>query len=103
GLSSPRLIQKSKFNGQLFTFSNEHKNAVNEISVHENKSWFISGSSDSSVKLWNTQKMEGDFTLSSKLTYTINTSGGIVLSVSLQKVHNNCCASTDKGWIHIFD
>jgi phosphoinositide-3-kinase, regulatory subunit 4 len=96
------LPPKEKFKplGNLLAQSQEHKGSINELAVHASKQWFISGGADKSVKVWNS-KLDGDFSLKSKLTYTLDDSFGKILSLGITS--NNSCCSTDQGWIHVFD
>lgn len=116
GQLSARDICQFRPKGQFFAESREHSSAVNEIAVHSSRQWFITGSNDSTVKLWDLRQFDNGINpMVSKSTYHISpsfeagdTSTGSastinehVLSVDIQ--HNVIAASTNRGNIHIIN
>lgn len=86
--------------GVLVAHLQEHRSAVNDIAVSNDHNVFVSASDDSTVKVWDSRKLEKDISFRSKLTYHLEGSRAlcsIMLRNSAQVVVGAC-----DGIIHMF-
>ncbi|TYH69060.1 hypothetical protein ES332_D05G030400v1 [Gossypium tomentosum] len=86
--------------GVLVAHLQEHRSAVNDISVSNDHSFFVSASDDSTVKVWDSRKLEKDISFRSRLTYHLEGSRALctaMLRNSAQVVVGAC-----DGTIHMF-
>ncbi|XP_010267111.1 PREDICTED: probable serine/threonine-protein kinase vps15 isoform X2 [Nelumbo nucifera] len=86
--------------GVLVAHLQEHRSAVNEIAISTDHSFFVSASDDSTVKVWDTRKLEKDISFRSRLTYSLDGSRALcaaMLRGSAQVVVGAC-----DGTIHMF-
>ncbi|XP_056167022.1 serine/threonine-protein kinase VPS15-like isoform X1 [Syzygium oleosum] len=86
--------------GVLVAHLQEHRSAVNDIAVSTDHSFFVSASDDSTVKLWDSRKLEKDISFRSRLTYHLEGSRALctaILRGSAQVVVGAC-----DGTIHMF-
>lgn len=86
--------------GVLVAHLQEHRSAVNDISVSTDHSFFVSASEDSTVKVWDSRKLEKDISFRSRLTYHLEGSRALcaaMLRGSAQVVVGSC-----DGFIHMF-
>lgn len=56
--------------GVLIANLQEHQRAVNEIAVAHDSTFFVSGSDDGTVKVWDCRRLERDISFRSRLTYS---------------------------------
>ncbi|PHU16738.1 hypothetical protein BC332_12433 [Capsicum chinense] len=86
--------------GVLVAHLQEHRSAVNDISISADHSFFVSASDDSTVKVWDSKKLEKDISFRSRLTYSLDGSRALCVTVlqgSAQVVVGAC-----DGTIHMF-
>lgn len=86
--------------GVLVAHLQEHRSAVNDIAVSNDHSLFVSASDDSTVKLWDSRKLEKDISFRSRLTYHLEGSRAlcsVILRNSPQVVVGAC-----DGMMHVF-
>ena len=86
--------------GVLVAHLQEHRSVVNDITVSNDHNVFISASNDSTVKVWDSRKLEKDISFRSRLTYHLDGSRAlcsIMLRNSAQVVVGAC-----DGIIHMF-
>ncbi|XP_038879690.1 serine/threonine-protein kinase VPS15 [Benincasa hispida] len=86
--------------GVLVAHLQEHHSAVNDIAVSTDQSFFVSASEDSTVKVWDSRKLEKDISFRSRLTYHLEGSRALcaaMLRGSAQVVVGSC-----DGLIHMF-
>lgn len=84
----------------LLAHLQEHRSAVNDLAVSTDQSFFVSASDDSTVKVWDSRKLEKDISFRSRLTYHIEGSRALcttVLRGSAQVIVGSC-----DGIIHMF-
>nr|XP_023927854.1 serine/threonine-protein kinase VPS15 [Quercus suber]POE91410.1 serine/threonine-protein kinase ppk19 [Quercus suber] len=86
--------------GVLVVHLQEHRSAVNDIAISTDHSFFVSASDDSTVKVWDSRKLEKDISFRSRLTYHLEGSRALcsaMLRGSAQVVVGAC-----DGTIHMF-
>lgn len=86
--------------GVLVAHLQEHRSAVNDIAISHDHSFFVSASDDSTVKVWDSRKLEKDISFRSRLTYHLEGSRALctmMLRNSAQVVVGAC-----DGMIHMF-
>ncbi|OVA06257.1 HEAT [Macleaya cordata] len=86
--------------GVLVAHLQEHRSAVNDIAISNDHCFFVSASDDSTVKVWDTRKLEKDVSFRSRLTYPLHGSQALcatMLRGSAQVVVGAC-----DGTIHMF-
>ncbi|OMO58344.1 phosphoinositide 3-kinase regulatory subunit 4 [Corchorus olitorius] len=86
--------------GVLVAHLQEHRSAVNDIAISNDHSFFVSASDDSTVKVWDSRKLEKDISFRSRLTYHLEGSRALctaMLRNSAQVVVGAC-----DGTIHLF-
>ncbi|XP_065061458.1 phosphoinositide 3-kinase regulatory subunit 4-like [Rhopilema esculentum] len=86
--------------GQLVAHLHEHKSSINKIVVSGDCAFFATASNDATVKVWDTQRLDGkSATMRSKLTYS-RLVGKINCLTFCQNSHTLACSS-DNGSIHV--
>lgn len=86
--------------GVLVAHLQEHRSAVNHLAISTDNSFFVSASDDSTVKVWDSRKLEKDISFRSRLTYHLEGSRALcatMLQGSAQVVVGAC-----DGMIHMF-
>ncbi|KAL5572531.1 hypothetical protein UlMin_022128 [Ulmus minor] len=86
--------------GVLVAHLQEHRSAVNDLAISTDHSFFVSASDDSTVKVWDSRKLEKDISFRSRLTYHLEGSRALcatMLRGSAQVVIGAC-----DGTIHMF-
>ncbi|KAA8523187.1 hypothetical protein F0562_009610 [Nyssa sinensis] len=86
--------------GVLVAHLQEHHSAVNDIAISTDHSFFVTASDDSTVKVWDSRKLEKDISFRSKLTYSLEGSRALctaMLQGSAQVIVGAC-----DGMIHMF-
>ncbi|WVZ65017.1 hypothetical protein U9M48_014450 [Paspalum notatum var. saurae] len=86
--------------GILVAHLQEHRLAVNDIVVSNDHTFFVSASDDSSIKVWDTRKLEKDIAFRSRLTYSMGTSRALCTTM----VHGNSqvIVGASDGTLHLF-
>lgn len=84
--------------GTLLAYYEEHKDQVTALAVSKDHMFFVSGSEDGTVKVWDTARLEKNVTTHSRLTYS---SHGAPITDVLVLHGTHCIVSTAKdGSIH---
>ncbi|XP_004513055.1 serine/threonine-protein kinase VPS15-like [Cicer arietinum] len=86
--------------GVLVQHLEEHRSTVNEIAVSSDNSFFATASDDSTVKIWDSKKLEKEILLKSKLTYHVE--GNRALCVAIVQNSSQVVVGSCNGFIHMF-
>ncbi|KHN40371.1 Phosphoinositide 3-kinase regulatory subunit 4 [Glycine soja] len=86
--------------GVLVAHLQEHLSAVNDIAISADHSFFVSASDDSTVKIWDSRKLEKDISFRSKLTYHME--GSRVLCATMLPGSAQVIIGASDGFIHMF-
>lgn len=86
--------------GVLVAHLQEHRSAVNELVVSNDQNFFISTSDDSTVKIWDTRKLEKDISFRSRLTYHLN--GSRALCATMLRGMAQVVVGACDGTLHMF-
>ncbi|CAE6169941.1 unnamed protein product [Arabidopsis arenosa] len=86
--------------GVLVAHLQEHRSAVNDIATSSDHSFFVSASDDSTVKVWDSRKLEKDISFRSRLTYHLEGSRGMCTAM-LRNTTQVVVGASD-GVIHMF-
>lgn len=86
--------------GVLIAHLQEHRSAVNDIAISTDHSFFVSASDDSTVKVWDSRKLEKDISFRSRLTYHLE--GSRALCVTMLRGSAQVVVGACDGMIHIF-
>ncbi|KAF8400928.1 hypothetical protein HHK36_014231 [Tetracentron sinense] len=86
--------------GVLVAHLQEHRSAVNDIAISTDHSFFVSASDDSTVKLWDTRKLEKDISFRSRLTYPLD--GTRALCTAMLRGSAQVVVGACNGTIHMF-
>ncbi|CAM6126892.1 unnamed protein product [Calypogeia fissa] len=87
--------------GVLIAHLQEHQRAVNEVSVSSDQIFFVSGSDDGTVKVWDCRRLERDISFRSRLTYDFPY--GRVLCVKMLSDGHQVAAASSSGAIHVLN
>nr|XP_009936366.1 PREDICTED: phosphoinositide 3-kinase regulatory subunit 4 [Opisthocomus hoazin] len=86
--------------GLLVAHLHEHKSAVNRIQVSDEHSIFATCSNDGTVKIWNSQKMEGK-TTTTRSILTYSRIGGHVKTLTFCQGSHYLAIASDNGAIQL--
>ncbi|KAK7272737.1 hypothetical protein RJT34_29543 [Clitoria ternatea] len=86
--------------GVLVAHLQEHRSAVNDIAISADHSFFVSASDDSTVKIWDSRKLEKDISFRSKLTYHLE--GSRALCAAMLPGSAQIIVGASDGFIHLF-
>ncbi|KAK9090955.1 hypothetical protein Sjap_024132 [Stephania japonica] len=86
--------------GVLVAHLQEHRSAVNDIAISSDQNFFVSTSDDSTVKIWDTRKLEKDISFRSRLTYSLNK--GRALCAAMLRGSAQVVVGASDGTIHFF-
>ncbi|KAM9487955.1 phosphoinositide 3-kinase regulatory subunit 4 isoform 2-T4 [Clarias gariepinus] len=86
--------------GLLVAHLHEHKSAVNRIRVSDEHSIFATCSNDGTVKIWDSQKMEGK-TTTTRSVLTYSRIGGHVKTLTFCQGSHYLAAASDNGSIQL--
>jgi phosphoinositide-3-kinase, regulatory subunit 4 len=86
--------------GVLVAHLQEHRLSVNDITVSNDNTFFVTASDDSSVKIWDTRKLEKDIAFRSRLTYGMGT--GRALSTTMLNGTSQVVVGASDGTLHLF-
>ncbi|KAH7675013.1 Non-specific serine/threonine protein kinase protein [Dioscorea alata] len=86
--------------GVLVAHMQEHRSGVNDIAVSNDHSFFVTASHDSTVKVWDTRKLEKDISFRSRLTYSLD--GSRALCTTMLGGTTQVAAGSSDGKIHLF-
>ncbi|KAL4390760.1 hypothetical protein AHAS_Ahas03G0177300 [Arachis hypogaea] len=100
GFSCHSSIPGWRPRGVLVAHLQEHSSAVNEIAISNDHSFFVSASDDSTVKIWDSRKLEKDIAFRSKLTYHLG--GSRALCAAMLWGSTQVIVGASDGLIHMF-
>ncbi|KAK3155588.1 hypothetical protein QOZ80_2BG0205210 [Eleusine coracana subsp. coracana] len=86
--------------GVLVAHLQEHRLSVNDIAVSNDNTFFVTASDDSSVKIWDTRKLEKDIAFRSRLTYSLG--AGRALSTTMLHGTSQVVVGASDGTLHLF-
>lgn len=86
--------------GKLIAYFTEHSGPITSIAVSPDHAFFVSGSEDGTVKVWDTARLEKNVTSRSRATYSAQ-KGAITAVLILESSHCVASAATD-GSLHIW-
>ncbi|WOL13904.1 phosphoinositide 3-kinase regulatory subunit 4 isoform X1 [Canna indica] len=86
--------------GVLVAHLQEHRSAVNDIAISNDHTFFLSASDDSTVKIWDTRKLEKDISFRSRLTYSLD--GSRALCTTMLRGTAQVAVGASDGTIHLF-
>ncbi|XP_048320869.2 serine/threonine-protein kinase VPS15 isoform X2 [Ziziphus jujuba] len=86
--------------GVLVAHLQEHRSAVNDIAISTDNSFFVSASDDSTVKVWDSRKLEKDISFRSRLTYHLE--GSRALCAAMLRGSTQVIVGACDGMIHMF-
>lgn len=98
----PRERMPDRPEGTLIAHLVEHAGSITSIQVAPDQLFFVTGSEDGTVKIWDTIRLEKNVTSRSRQTFS---QGGKIKAVCVLE-HSHCVASaSDNGtvWIHRVD
>ncbi|XP_066322820.1 serine/threonine-protein kinase VPS15-like isoform X1 [Miscanthus floridulus] len=86
--------------GILVAHLQEHRSSVNDIAVSNDNTFFVTASDDSSIKIWDTRKLEKDIAFRSRLTYRMGNSRALCTTM----VHgtSQVIVGASDGTLHLF-
>ncbi|KAL2654025.1 hypothetical protein R1flu_022153 [Riccia fluitans] len=88
--------------GVLIANLQEHQRSVNQIAVAHDNTFFVSGSDDGNVKVWDCRRLERDRSEKSRLTYSFGSKAPVLCVTTLASSHE-VVAATSTGKIHKFN
>uniref|UniRef100_J3LI06 non-specific serine/threonine protein kinase n=1 Tax=Oryza brachyantha TaxID=4533 RepID=J3LI06_ORYBR len=86
--------------GVLVAHLQEHRSSVNDIAVSNDNTFFVTASDDSSIKIWDTRKLEKDIAFRSRLTYSLGSSRALCTTM-LHGTPQVIVGASD-GTLHLF-
>jgi phosphoinositide-3-kinase regulatory subunit 4 len=86
--------------GHLVATFGEHTAAVNRILVAPDQSFFISGSDDGTVKIWDTSRVERNITRRSRQTYRLGEDVKVTSLVFVEHTYSFVATGSD-GSVHV--
>jgi phosphoinositide-3-kinase, regulatory subunit 4 len=88
--------------GVLVAHLQEHRLAVNDVAVSNDQAFFVSASDDSTVRIWDTRKLEKDISFRSRLTYGLGGGGARALCAEMLRGTAQVVAGASDGTLHLF-
>lgn len=86
--------------GVLVAHLQEHRMSVNDIAVSDDNAFFVTASDDSSIKIWDTRKLEKDIAFRSRLTYSLGSSRA--LCTTMLYGSSQVIVGDSDGTLHLF-
>ncbi|KAD4180234.1 hypothetical protein E3N88_28825 [Mikania micrantha] len=86
--------------GVLVAHLQEHRSAVNDMALSTDQTFFVTASDDSTVKVWDSRKLEKDISFKSKLTYCLD--GSRALCTTMIHGSAQVVVGASDGTIHTF-
>ena len=86
--------------GTLVATFGEHTAAVNRILVSPDQGFFISGSDDGSVKVWDTSRLERNITRRSRQTYKLGDEVKVTSLIFVEQTYSFVATGSD-GSVHV--
>ncbi|KAJ3698963.1 hypothetical protein LUZ61_002668 [Rhynchospora tenuis] len=88
--------------GVLVAHLQEHRLAVNDVAVSNDQAFFVTASDDSTVRIWDTRKLEKDISFRSRLTYGLGNGGARALCAEMLRGTAQVVAGASDGTLHMF-
>jgi phosphoinositide-3-kinase, regulatory subunit 4 len=88
--------------GVLVAHLQEHRLAVNDVAVSNDQAFFVSASDDSTVRIWDTRKLEKDISFRSRLTYGLGGGGARAICAEMLRGTAQVVAGASDGTLHLF-
>ncbi|XP_078170868.1 serine/threonine-protein kinase VPS15-like isoform X1 [Carex rostrata] len=88
--------------GVLVAHLQEHRLAVNDVAVSNDQAFLVSASDDSTVRIWDTRKLEKDISFRSRLTYGLGGGGARALCAEMLRGTAQVVAGASDGTLHLF-
>ncbi|KAI8618435.1 hypothetical protein BC830DRAFT_1108985 [Chytriomyces sp. MP71] len=85
--------------GILAAHLTEHRGSVNQLCVAPDHNFFVSGSDDGTMKIWDCRRLEKNVTNKARLTYS--SQGGKIKSLAFLQNYHSIASASDNGSIHI--
>eukprot|EP00873_Tetraselmis_striata_P002336 jgi/Tetstr1/422600/TSEL_013406.t2 len=98
--AAPLAVSNWKPRGVLVAHLSEHRRAVNQLAVAPNQAFFVSASSDETVKVWDCRRLERDVSFRSRLTYAKQ--GGKIMSVAFCEEGQSVASVSSSGSLHVW-
>ncbi|XP_062221696.1 serine/threonine-protein kinase VPS15-like [Phragmites australis] len=86
--------------GVLVAHLQEHRLSVNDIAVSNDNTFFVTASDDSSIKIWDSRKLEKDIAFRSRLTYSLGSSRA--LCTEMLHGTSQVAVGASDGTLHLF-
>ncbi|KAH9515561.1 phosphoinositide-3-kinase, regulatory subunit 4 [Bulinus truncatus] len=87
--------------GVLVAHLQEHRGAINRLSVSHDHKYFASCSNDGTVRIWESGKLEGK-TAANRSKACLNKQGGKIKCVSFLERSNSVASASDNNTIHVY-
>ncbi|CAL1546383.1 unnamed protein product [Lymnaea stagnalis] len=87
--------------GILVAHLQEHRGAINRLSVSHDHKYFASCSNDGSVRIWDSGKLEGK-TAANRSKVCLNKQGGKIKSVCFLERSNSVASASDNNTINVY-
>jgi phosphoinositide-3-kinase regulatory subunit 4 len=78
----------------------EHKKAVNQLAVSPDSRFFVSGSDDGTVKVWDCRRLERDVCVGSQRTWS--SQSGCITAVAICERTHSVASASDDGSVRVF-
>uniref|UniRef100_V5EMI1 non-specific serine/threonine protein kinase n=2 Tax=Kalmanozyma brasiliensis (strain GHG001) TaxID=1365824 RepID=V5EMI1_KALBG len=97
---APNSTSKRRPEGRLIAYFTEHTSAITCLALSPDHTYFVSGSTDGTLKVWDTARLEKNVTSKSRATYSAQ-KGAITDVIAIEGSH--CVASTaTDGSLHVW-
>lgn len=100
GTQGPESLKEWQPKGILVAHLHEHKGAISNIQVTTDNMFFVTGSDDGTVKIWDCRRLEKNVTNRSRLTYS--SQGGKIKALAICENSHSVASGSDNGTIHVF-
>ncbi|KAK0061121.1 phosphoinositide 3-kinase regulatory subunit 4 [Biomphalaria pfeifferi] len=87
--------------GVLVAHLQEHRGAINRLSVSHDHKYFASCSNDGTVRIWESGKLEGK-TAANRSKVCLNKQGGKIKCVTFLERGNSVASASDNNSIHVY-
>ena len=98
--NSPRDIGHWQPQGINVAHLNEHNGAITRLAVAEDSLFFVSGSNDGTVKVWDAGRLESNVSNRSRHTYSRH--GGKITALTLCENSYSIASASDNGSVHVY-
>ena len=95
-------LRSWKPQGVLIAQLTEHKMAVNQLRITSDNAFFVSGSDDGTIRVWDCQKLEKKVTTRARLMFDQSASGGKIKSLALLEHSHTVACGTELNKISLY-